>query len=74
MKKEFKLSEKIKGTHPDGYPSNRGIAIEDIKEFIKRLKEVIENGCRGTSANCWEIKKEIDKLTGFKDKEVKQNE
>ncbi len=35
-----------------------------IKKFIKKMNEEIEKGCRGTPANCYEIKKEINKHLG----------
>ena len=50
MEKEFKLSEKIKFWQVAG---ERVIIVEDIKEFIKRLKEY------GT-----EMWKMIDELAG----------
>ena len=37
METKFNLSEKIREAYPDYYPDN--IPVEDVKEFIKRLKE-----------------------------------
>jgi len=65
MKEEFNLSEKIvleeaikafKDNTKTGW-----IHIFDVKEFIKRLKELIcENGLKRD----WDFSSEIDKLAG----------
>lgn len=69
MTTEFNLSEKER----IGYFKEKGfggefkvILSQDVKEFIRLLKEEIKKGCMGTSANCYLIKKEIDKLAGDK--------
>ena len=61
-KDTFNLSKKIKIYLPED--NLNYILVEDVKEFIRRLKEEITKGCMGTSANCYLIKKEIDKLAG----------
>jgi len=42
------------------------IPVNKVKEKIqnaqRRLKEVITENCMGTSANCYVIKKELDKI------------
>ena len=35
------LSDKIRGLHPDGYLSHKGIPVEDVREFIKKNEEDI---------------------------------
>lgn len=59
--KEFNLSDKIQTYH--GWFI---LELSDVKEFIRLLKEEVTKGCRGTSANCYLIKEEIDKLIGDK--------
>lgn len=75
MSEEFNLSDRIEEIQipcPEGKPGclvyhfKRSIKTEDVKEFIRRLKEEVTKGCMGTSANCYLIKKEIDKLAGEK--------
>ena len=39
---------------------------EKVKKVAKEIKEVVTQGCMGTSANCYEIKKKIDKILGEK--------
>lgn len=39
---------------------------EDVKEFIKKVEEIVTRRCMGTSANCYEIKKEIKEEAGEK--------
>lgn len=36
---------------------------EDLDNLMEKLKEEITKGCMGTSANCYLIKKEADKIT-----------
>ena len=61
MKDTFNLSKKVF----QDFKGKDNIYFEkDVKEFIRRLKEEITKGCMGTSANCYLIKKEIDKLAG----------
>lgn len=39
---------------------------DKVKEFIKICEEIITRRCKGTSANCYEIKKEIRERAGDK--------
>ena len=60
--KEFNLSEKIKEAYPDYYPDN--IPVEDVKEFIRRVKENLNCKCTtGYKCLTCEI---IDSLAGEK--------
>ena len=59
MKREFNLSEKNTGTRGDLY------CEEDIKEFIKKLKELI-SFCGEIAITKEEMLKGIDKLVGDK--------
>ena len=54
---EDKLHDKLK----DGYYYGR-----DIKNFIQKVEEIVKRRCLGTSANCYEINKEIRKNAGDK--------
>jgi len=36
------------------------------EEFIKIVEEIVTRRCKGTSANCYEIKKEIKERAGVK--------
>ena len=40
------------------------IFAKDVKEFLKVVEEIITRRCMGTSANCYEIKKEIKERAG----------
>ena len=65
MKEEFNLSEKIKGFGIHREKIKKGyIDEEDVKEFIKRLKE--EFCDEDEDYNMYEINKIIDKLAGDK--------
>lgn len=67
MKKEFNLSERIfNGRCFSGY--NVAISVEDVKEFIKRLKEeVYEAHLCGVDCSFEEdVQDVIDKLAGDK--------
>ena len=66
-KQEFNLSEKIKSNN--NYSREQ---IEDIKEFIKRLKDKLcrENEPAPKDCTCWACSK-IDKLAGDKLVEAK---
>ncbi len=62
---------------PDGY-GTLFINILDVKKFMGEVEEIITRRCKGTSANCFEIKKEIreglgEKLTPL-ETEAKKNE
>jgi len=35
-----------------------------IMKFVEKVRKEIEKGCRGIPANCYEIKKEINKHLG----------
>lgn len=40
--------------------------VEDVIEFINVSEEIITKRCMGTSANCYDIKKEIRERAGEK--------
>jgi len=40
------------------------IFAKAVKEFLKVVEEIITRRCMGTSANCYEIKKEIKERAG----------
>ena len=40
--------------------------VESVAKCIEKIKEVVTNGCMGTSANCYKIKKAIDEEVGVK--------
>lgn len=65
--KEFNLSDKIRGIL--AFPkSKKGILIEDIKEFIKRLKDVVYglvfDAQRRKPISFEEVDRRIDTLAG----------
>ena len=61
MSKKFNLSEKIfDGANTEGW--HKGIKIEDVKEFIKRLKNKLPKG----KVVVMDFREEIDKLAGEK--------
>ena len=66
LPEEFNLSEKM-GKEPF---NEDFIHIEDIKEFIKRLKEEIVNPIEYQCGCCCDNEKRIDKLVGDKLSEV----
>jgi hypothetical protein len=78
MTQEFVLSEKICGTLELGSFTSEFnenlidvIDIEDVKEFIKRLKEDFENACKEEDEECpfitlGQMDEIIDKLSGEK--------
>jgi len=55
MKEEFNLSENI-------YADGTRLLVEDVKEFIKRLKELNKRMLK----HCVVLNQEIDKLAGEK--------
>jgi hypothetical protein len=61
MNKEFKLSEKIMYSEIGGYDGE--IAVQDVKEFIRLLKE---NLCNFNKRDLEINLKIIDKLAGSK--------
>lgn len=64
MTKEFDLSDKIiEGANAIEY--NSVIPLNDVKEFIKRLKE-INFGCGCCTTGDLSIIQQIDKLAGDK--------
>ncbi|MHA1225322.1 MAG: hypothetical protein ACTSPV_01100 [Candidatus Hodarchaeales archaeon] len=73
MKQEFNLSEKIvlkileDLKESPKYEELMYLRVEDVKEFIRRLKEVFKNTKVSSYGWSWEyINKEIDKLAGEK--------
>ena len=61
MEKEFNLSEKIE----DEIGNRKMLDIEDVREFIKKLKEMFKPTY--TDSPAWEqMCKDIDKLAGEK--------
>ena len=62
MKQEFNLSKKIRGM--EGYKAVKdSIIVEDVKEFIRRLKEMIKNESGSEYGRIWD---KLDKLAGEK--------
>lgn len=61
---EFNLSEKIRFGELSSYCIERldWIKAKDVKEFIKRLKELIDDHC--WEPYCNKFKMKIDKLAG----------
>ena len=60
--KEFDKEELIIGFR-------EGDAFKEVgkfDEFIKIVEEIVTRRCKGTSANCYEIKKEIKERAGVK--------
>lgn len=57
MKKEFNLSDEVMETEKAGKVVDTYLA-EDIKEFIKKLKEECNK------FECYDFKENIDKLAG----------
>ncbi len=43
---------------------NRFFHISHVRGFIQKIEEIITRKCMGTSANCYEIKKEIREEAG----------
>ena len=58
MIEEFKLSENI-------YADGTRLLVEDVKEFIKKLKEIVDKNYEFGTENTL-MKNEIDKLAGEK--------
>ena len=65
---EFNLSNKIDYDYDDGsYPEDSSIRTENVKEFIKRLKESCIKLTKGTmEINYQDLMKVLDKLAGEK--------
>lgn len=80
MEKEFNLSDKIHENIPVKYMFDDGdrtfeegeeydfIRVEDVKEFIKRLKEELNKYCNNKDKVVYVelFKEDIDKLAGDK--------
>jgi len=66
IEKEFNLSEKINKVCKDYHPEET-IAVPNIKEFIKRLKDKLcrENEPAPKNCSCWACNN-INKLAGDK--------
>ena len=62
MAKKFNLSNHISEFVCDCQKIHK----DDVKEFIKIIEEIVTRRCKGTSANCHNIKKEIKDRAGDK--------
>jgi len=63
MKKQFNLSEKIEGQMKT---IGKSIPLEDVKEFIRLLKEFINENHQDFNNCDWRMIEYLDKLAGSK--------